>query len=189
MAFGIYLIIITVLVFAVVAIVVYFVSIFNGLVRLNRDIDKSWANIDVILKQRHDELPKLIEVCKGYMNYEKTVLRNLTELRSGWMKAETQSNKANISNMISDALKSLFAVAENYPNLKANEDFLQLQSRISGLESELADRREFYNDSVTNYNIRIKSIPDMWVASMMHYQPVDLFKVAEEDKKDVEIKF
>jgi len=189
MVSGIYLIILAAFVFVVVAVVVYFVSIFNGLVRLSRNIDKAWANIDVILKQRNDELAKLIEVCKGYMNYEKSVLSNLTELRSGWMKATTLSDKANISNMISDSLKSLFAVAENYPNLKANENFLQLQNRISGLESELADRREFYNDSVTNYNIRIKSIPDMWVAGMMHYQPVDLFKVAEEDKKDVEIKF
>ncbi|MCX9026361.1 MAG: LemA family protein [Candidatus Methanoperedens sp.] len=189
MVSGIYLIILAALVFVVVAVVVYFVSIYNGLVRLSRNIDKSWANIDVILKQRNDELAKLIEVCKGYMNYEKSVLSNLTELRSGWMKATTVSDKANISNMISDSLKSLFAVAENYPNLKANENFLQLQNRISGLESELADRREFYNDSVTIYNIRIKSIPDMWIAGKMHYQPVDLFKVAEEDKKDVEIKF
>jgi LemA protein len=189
MAFGIYYILLTGILLAVIAAVGYFVSIYNGLVRLNRNIEKSWANIDVILKQRHDELPKLIEVCKGYMNYEKTVLSDLTELRSGWMKATTLSDKANISNMISDGLKSLFAVAENYPNLEANENFLHIHKRISGLESELSDRREFYNDSVTNYNIRIKSIPDMWVANMMHYQPVYLFEVSEEDKKDVDIKF
>ena len=189
MAFGILLVIGAILGLAVVAIVVYIVSIFNGLVRLRRNIDKSWANIDVILKQRHDELPKLIEVCKGYMNYEKTVLKDLTELRSKWMDANTLSDKAQLSGQISDALKSLFAVAENYPNLKANESFLQLQNRISGLENELSDRREFYNDSVTAYNIRIKSIPDMWVAGMMHYQPIDLFQVTEEEKKDVDINF
>lgn len=189
MAFGIYYILVTGILLAVVAVVGYFVSIYNGLVRLNRNIDKSWANIDVILKQRYDELPKLIEVCKGYMNYEKSVLRDLTELRSDLMKATTVSDKANISNKISDGLKSLFAVAENYPNLEANENFLITHKRISGLESELSDRREFYNDSVTNYNVRIKSIPDMFVADMMHYLPVNLFKVLEEDKNDIDIKF
>jgi LemA protein len=189
MAFGIYYILVIGLLLAVMTVVMYFVSIYNGLVRLNRNIYKSWANIDVILKQRHDELPKLIEVCKGYMNYEKTVLRDLTELRSGLMKATTVSDKANISSKISDGLKSLFAVTENYPNLEANENFLHIHKRISGLESELADRREFYNDSITNYNIRIKSIPDIWLANMMHYMPVDLFKVSEDDNKDVDIKF
>jgi LemA protein len=189
MAIGILLIAATVIGLAAVAVIIYFVSIFNGLIRLRRNIDKSWANIDVILKQRHDELPKLIEVCKGYMNYEKTVLKSLTELRSKWMSATTLSDKAEISGQISEALKSLFAVAESYPNLKANENFLQLQNRISGLENELADRREFYNDSVTSFNTRIQSIPDMWVAGMMHYSSIDLFKVAEAEKKDVEIKF
>lgn len=189
MAFGTLMIIGTVLGLAVIVVVVYFVSIFNGLVRLRKNIDKSWVNIDVILKQRHDELPKLITVCKGYMSYEKGVLKDLTQLRSKWEDATTLSSKAQVSGQISDALKSLFAVAENYPNLKANESFLQLQSRISGLENELADRREFYNDSVTSYNVRIRSIPDMWVAGRMHYQPVDLFKVTEEEKKDVDIKF
>jgi LemA protein len=189
MASGIYFVLLTGVLLAIIAVVLYFVLIYNGLVRLSRNIDKSWVNIDVILKQRHDELPKLIEVCKGYMNYEKTVLRDLTDLRSGWTKATTISDKADVSNTISNTLKSLFAVTENYPGLKANENFLYLHRRISGLEGELSDRREFYNDSVTNYNVRIKSIPDMWVANMMRYQPVDLFKVSEEDKKDVDIKF
>jgi len=189
MAFGIEIIIASVFGLVGVGIIVYFVSIFNGLIRLRRNIDKSWANIDVILKQRHDELPKLIEVCKGYMKYEKSVLKDLTELRSKWMSASSLSDKAEVSNQISAALKSLFAVAESYPQLKANESFLQLQTRISGLENELADRREFYNDSVNTYNIRIKSIPDMWIAGTMHYQPIDMFKVTEEEKKDVNIKF
>jgi LemA protein len=189
MAFGIELIIAVIVGLFGIGVLAYFVSIFNGLVRLRKNIDKSWANIDVLLKQRHDELPKLIEVCKGYMKYEKGILQQLTELRTQWMSVNTLSDKANVSNMISDALKSLFADAENYPNLKANESFLQLQNRISGLETELADRREFYNDSVTSYNTRIQSIPDMWVAGMLHYQSIDLFKVTEEEKKDVEIKF
>lgn len=189
MPIGLLLIIGVVLALVIIGVVVYFVTIFNNLIRLRKNIDKAWANIDVILKQRHDELPKLIETCKGYMSYEKTVLKDLTELRSSWMKATTMRERAEISDRISGALKTLFAVAENYPRLKANENFLQLQTRISGLENELADRREFYNDSVNTYNIRIETIPDRFVAGMLKYQPKELFKVTEEEKKDVEIKF
>jgi|SRR5438445_10098716 len=171
----------------VVAFVVYFVSIFNGLVRLRNNITKSWANIDVILKQRHDELPKLLDTVKGYMRYERGLLTDLTKLRESWSKANTLGDKAKVSDQISKALVTLFARAENYPNLKANENFQQLQQRISGLESELADRREFYNDSVTQFNIRIQSFPDMFVARMMHLQPSTMFQVGAEEKTDVKI--
>ncbi|MEM5883187.1 MAG: LemA family protein [Candidatus Aenigmatarchaeota archaeon] len=171
-----------------IGVLVYIISIYNSLIRLRRNVDKAWANIEVILKQRHDELPKLIEVCKSYMKYEKSVLEEITKLRTRWAEASTQSEKIKISNQISAALKTLFAVAENYPKLRANENFLQLQSRISGLENELADRRELYNEFVTNYNIRIQSIPDKFVADIFKFAPVELFKVAEEEKKDVEIK-
>jgi LemA protein len=105
------------------------------------------------------------------------------------MTASTQAEKAKISDMISSGIKSLFAVAENYPQLKADENFLQLQARITGLENELADRREFYNESVNNYNIRIQSIPEMFIAKMLGYRPLELFKATEEERKDVEVKF
>jgi len=189
MTIGIEIIILAVVVLAGIIFLSYFVYVFNELIRLRRNIDKAWANIDVILKQRHDELPKLIETCKGYMKYEKSVLEELTNLRSRWMTASTQAEKAKISDMISSGIKSLFAVAENYPQLKANENFLQLQARITGLENELADRREFYNESVNNYNIRIQSIPDMFIAKMLGYRPLELFKAMEEERKDVEVKF
>ena len=157
---------------------------------MRNNISKSWANIDVLLKQRSDELPKLVNSVKGYIKYEEKVLTKVTEARTKFLDAQTVQEKAKADNMITDALKSLFAVAENYPTLKANDSFLQLQKRISGLENELADRREFYNDSVNEYNIKIDSFPDMIVARMMGYtQPEEMFKVEESDKKDVDIEF
>ncbi len=189
MAFGLEIIILAIVGLLLLGIIIYFVSIFNGLVRLKNNIKKSWSNINVLLKQRSDELPKLINSVKGYMKHEKGVLTKLTKARTSFLSAKTMSQKAAADNMISGALKTLFAVSENYPNLKANENFMQLQNRISGLENELADRREFYNDSVNTYNIRIESFPDMFVAGMMKLQQKEMFKVTEKDKKDVEVKF
>ena len=168
----------------------FLISIYNALVRMRNNISKSWANIDVILKQRSDELPKLVDSVKGYMKHEEGVLTKVTEARTKFLDAQTVQEKAKANNMITDALKSLFAVAENYPTLKANESFLQLQTRISGLENELADRREFYNDSVNEYNIKINSFPDLIVARMMGYtEPETMFEVDESDKNDVKIDF
>ena len=179
---------IVLLLFAV-AIVGYVIAIYNGLIKLKNNIKKSWANIDVLLKQRSDELPKLVSTVKGYMKHEREVLENVTKARTSFLNATTVAETAAADNMISGALKSLFAVAENYPDLKANENFMQLQTRISGIENEIADRREFYNDSVNQYNIRIQSIPDVIVARMMGYQNEEMFEVTEVDKQDVEIKF
>ena len=177
-----------VVVLFVVGIFIYFITIYNSLVRLKNDIDKAWANIDVLLKQRHDELPKLIETCKGYMQYEQKTFQLIVEARTSFMKATTVGEKAQADNLISGALKSLFAVSENYPELKANNNFLQLQKRISELEEHIADRREFFNDDVNTYNIRIQQLPDVFVARMLSLQRRDLFKVSEEDRRDVEVK-
>lgn len=173
----------------VVALVLYFLSIYNNLIMLNKDIEKSWANIDVLLKQRFDELPKLVAACKGYMTHEKTVLEEITKARSLYTGANTVGEKAAADNAITGALKTLFAVSENYPQLKANETFLNLQTRISSLENELADRREFYNDSVNTYNIRINQIPYNFVAGSLKYTDKPLFKAAPEETKDVKIEF
>jgi LemA protein len=177
-----------VVILAVVGVFVYLTTIYNSLVRLKNDIDKAWANIDVLLKQRHDELPKLIETCKGYMQYEQKTFLLVTDARTAFMKASSVGEKAQADNLISGALKSLFAVAENYPELKANNNFMQLQKRISELEEKIADRREFFNDDVNTYNIRIQQIPDVFIAGLMHLQHRDLFKVTEEDRRDVEVK-
>jgi LemA protein len=177
-----------VVILAGVGFVIYFITIFNSLVRLRNDIDKAWANIDVLLKQRHDELPKLIETCKGYMAYEQKTFQAITEARTAFTNATSVSEKAQADSMISGALKTLFAVAENYPELKANNNFMQLQGRITELEEKIADRREFFNDDVNTYNIRIQQLPDVFVARMMSLQHKDLFKVSEEDRRDVEVK-
>ena len=187
-AVGVVIAVLVVLGIIVIGLIMYVVGIYNNLVTLKNDIDRSFSNIDVLLKQRHDELPKLIETCKGYMQYEQKTFQLITEARTAFMKAGTVGEKAQADNMISGALKSLFAVSENYPELKANNNFLQLQKRISELEEKIADRREFYNDDVNTYNIRIQQFPDVIIAGMMHLQHHDLFKVAEEDRQDVDVK-
>jgi len=170
-----------------IGIVLYILAIYNGFIRLKNNIEKSWANINVILKQRSNEVPKLVKTIKGYMKYERKVLNEITKARTFYTGAKTVGQKAKADNMMTEALKSIFAVAENYPKLQAQDSFKQLQQRISGLENELADRREFYNDNVNNYNIRLESIPDRFVASMIKLKRKEMFQVAEEDKKDVEI--
>ena len=190
MAIGLVIIIIASVGFAVIAVVGYIVSLYNGLVTLKNNIEKSWANIDVLLKQRSDELPKLIASVKGYMKHEKEVLTALTKARTAFLNAQSMQEKAAADNVITAGLKTIFAVAENYPNLKANENFIQLQNRISGLENELADRREFYNDSTNNFNIRIESFPDMVIAKRMGLtQKQEMFKVTEAEKQDVKVEF
>jgi len=129
--------------FAIFGVVGYVVMIYNGLIALKNDIDKAWANIDVMLKQRHDELPKLLDVVKGYMNYERDTLLKITKARSMYQQAVTMDQKAQADQSMTTALRGFFAVAENYPDLKANNNFLQLQKRITELENQIADRREF----------------------------------------------
>jgi LemA protein len=173
----------------VIIVIGYAVSVYNGLVRLKNNIEKAWSNIDVLLKQRHDELSKLLETVKGYMKYEERVLKEVTEARTAFMNAQSVPDKARADGLMAGALKSLFAVAENYPDLKANQSFVSLQGRISALESQIADRREFYNDSVNTFNIRIEQIPDLFVARMLGYRRRDLFEVAEADKADIQVSF
>ncbi len=176
-----------IILFAAMAVLGYFLVIYNGLISLKENIKKSWANIDVILKQRYDELPKLISVCESYAAFEKGVLDRLMQAREKYFHADGVSGKAEASGQISAALKGIFALAENYPDLKTNKNFLQLQDRISHLEESLSDRREFYNDSTNNYNIRIQQIPDVFVANFLNYQREDLFQVAEIERQDVPI--
>ncbi|MBI4018894.1 MAG: LemA family protein [Candidatus Aenigmarchaeota archaeon] len=183
------MVILAVIGFFVIGFALFIIAIYNALVTLHNNIKKSRSNIDVLLKQRSDELPKLIESVKGYMKHEKSTLIDLTKARTQFLKAKTTSQKAEADNMITDALKTIFAVAENYPKLRANENFVQLQNRISGIENELADRREFYNDSVNTYNIKIHTFPDMFFANMLGYKDEELFVASEHERKDVKVKF
>lgn len=177
------------LVLGLAGIMVYAVGIYNTLVRLSNNIDKAWSNIDVILKQRHDELPKLVKVCNSYMTHERETMERVTSARSVYSRSTSVDEKAKAENQLSRALGRLFAVAEQYPDLKANQDFLNLQQRISGLENTIADRREFYNESVNIYNIRIEQIPAVWVAQQIGYRARPLLTVAEADRTDVELAF
>jgi LemA protein len=177
------------LLFAIVGLGVYVVLIFNGLIALKNDVSKAWANIDILLKQRHDELPNLVEVCKGYMNYERDTLEKITQARSQYQQAVSVDQKAQADRSMTSALRGLFAVAENYPQLKANENFLKLQNRITELESEIADRREYYNDSVNTFNIRIQQFPDTFIAAFMNAKPQPFFKVEESDRAAVQVSF
>ena len=185
---GIIILLGLVIILAFVGVVAYLLTIYNSLVRLRNDIDKAWSNIDVLLKQRHDELPKLIETCKGYMQYEQETFKKVVEARNAYSKASTLAEKAQSDNMITGALKTLFAVSEKYPDLKANSNFMQLQTRISELEEKIADRREFFNDDVNTFNIRIQQLPDVFVANMMGLQHRELFKVSDADRQDVDVK-
>ncbi|MEN8721065.1 MAG: LemA family protein [Oceanococcaceae bacterium] len=173
------------------AALLYGVLIYNNLVNLKHQVSKSWANIDVLLKQRHDELPKLVETCKQYMQYEGDTLEKVMLARAAAQTARGQGDVKGVGAAESQmrmGLGQLFAVAENYPELKANESFQQLQARISGLENAIADRREFYNEAVNINNVRIEQIPDVIIARLCNFRPADLMEFADSELTDVNIK-
>jgi LemA protein len=175
--------------FAIAGVFIYLIAIYNGLITIKNDIDKAWANIDVLLKQRHDELSKLLDVTRGYMEFERDTLTKVTQARNQYQQAVTIDQKAQADQSMTSALRGFFAVAENYPDLKANSNFQQLEQRITSLENEIADRREFYNDSVNTFNIRIQEVPDTFVAAFMRLTPRAMLKVEEAEKADVAMSF
>ena len=169
---------------------VYFVRIYNGLIALRENVRKAWANIDVLLTQRHDELPKLVETCKRYMQYEQETLERVMQARSAVFKAQSRGDVAAVGaaeDQLRQGLGRLFAVAENYPELKADSSFRHLQTRISELEEAIADRRELYNESVNLNNIRIQTFPDLIVARMFEFKQSALLEFTEEQKRDVDL--
>jgi LemA protein len=169
---------------------IYLIMIYNGLVNCKNNVAKAWANIDVLLKQRHDELPKLIDTCKHYMRYEAETLENVIKARSRVAQASESHNLLALGQaegQLRSGLGALFALAEAYPALQANEQFLHLQTRITGLENGIADRREFYNDSVTIYNIRIEQFPDGVVARWFAYTPKTLLRFAAAEIEDIDV--
>ncbi|WP_207062828.1 LemA family protein [Motiliproteus sp. SC1-56] len=169
----------------------YLVLIYNNLVSLKHNVSKAWANIDVLLKQRHEELPKLVETCKQYMGYEKETLAAVTQARSAVSKARQEGNIQALGaaeTQLRLGLGNLFALAEAYPELKASEAFQHLQLRITGLEQDIADRREFYNASVNLNNVRIEQFPDLMVARGLGFKDFDLLEFSEAEKADVDMK-
>ena len=153
------------------------VAVFNGLISLRNEIRRSWSNIDVLLKQRFDEIPRLVDVCKGYMKHEREVLELITKARARVLEANEISSQTRAEDGLTDALRNLFAVVEKYPDLQANDSFLKLQHRITELEDQIADRREFYNQCVTAYNTRRESFPDLIVANSFRFEPATWWRV------------
>lgn len=170
---------------------VYLVMIYNNLVQVKHNVSKAWANIDVLLKQRHDELPKLVETCKQYMKFEQDTLQKVIEARAKVFSArESQDMRAlgTAEAGLRASVGSLFALAEQYPDLKTNQTFLQLQSRITGLENAIADRREFYNESANINNVRVEQFPDAIVAGMFNFKQAQLLEFDAAEKTDVDVK-
>jgi len=174
----------TLIIVLVVVLVIglYAGAIYNNLVRLKHQVAKAWSNIDVILKQRHDELPNLVAVCREYMSYEQETLQRVIEARSAVSSARQRGDVRGLGQAeeaLRGGLDRLFALAENYPDLKANASFQQLSQRISYLEDSIADRRELYNDSVNVNNMRIEQLPDLLIARLFTFKPFELLEFAE----------
>ncbi len=166
------------------------VIIYNTLVSLKNNVGKAWADIDVLLEKRYDLIGKLVDVVKGYAKYEKSVLVQITNLRTAWSGVQDSTDatdKMSASNQISQGLRTLFANVENYPNLKADDTFLQLQKALVEIEGEIAGRREFYNDSVNEFNIKIKVVPYVFFSNAMGYKPFAFFQAADEAKNPVKV--
>ena len=177
---------------AVIAVIaVYAVGIYNGLVKLRESVKQAWSNIDVLLVQRHDELPKLVETCKRYMQYEQETLERVMKARASVFQAAGRGDVAAVGaaeSSLRAGLGQLFAVVENYPQLKADESFRHLQARITQLEESIADRRELYNASVNLNNVRVHQFPDVIVARMFDFKEAGLLEFTEEHKSDVDMK-
>lgn len=174
-----------------ILITLYVILIYNNLVNLKHNVAKAWSNIDVLLKQRHDELPKLVEVCKQYMGYEQETLERVMQARSQVADARAGGDVRALGQAETGmrlGLGNLFAVAEAYPDLKANVTFQQLADRITALENSIADRREYYNESVNVNNVRIEQFPDVLVARKFGFKAFDLLEFSEAEKADVDLK-
>ena len=169
---------------------IYAVRIYNGLVALRENVRKAWSNIDVLLTQRHDELPKLVETCKRYMAHERDTLERVMQARSAVFKAQGSGDVRALGaaeQQLREGLGRLFAVVENYPDLKADQSFQHLQTRITQLEDTIADRRELYNEAVNLNNIRIQTFPDLIVARLFEFRTAPLLEFTEEQKRDVDL--
>jgi LemA protein len=174
----------------VIALIIYFVGIYNGLVNLRESVKVSWANIDVLLKQRHDELPKLVETCKRYMQFEQETLEKVMRARASVNQASESGNVAAVGaaeQQLRAGMIRLYAVAEQYPQLKSDETFKHLQARITALEESIADRREMYNDQVNLNNIRVSVFPDLMIARRFGFVPAHLLEFTGEEKRDVDV--
>lgn len=178
-----------IIILIVLAIVVFVWFLYNSLVTARMRVKEAFSQIDIQLKRRTDLIPNLIETVKGYAKHEKGVFEEVTKARSALIGAKSVEKKAEANNMLTDALKSVFAVAEAYPNLRATENFKQLQDELSDTENKIAYSRQFYNSNVLDYNTKIAVFPNMLIASMFHFTPEQFFAASEEEKKSVKVSF
>ncbi len=181
--------IIWILIIIAVLVILYVIVAYNRLIVLRNRIENAWAQIDVQLKRRADLIPNLVETVKGYVKHERNTLKMVTEARTALQNARTVAKKAEASNMITDALKSLFAVAEAYPNLKANENFKLLQEELAGTESKIAYARQFYNDNVLKSNNKVQQFPSRIIAGMFGFKQKEFFEVEASARKAVKVEF
>lgn len=165
------------------------VLIYNGLIALKNRVDEAWSDIDVQLKRRYDLIPNLVNTVKGYATHERELFEKVTEARSAAMGAQTPAQKEQAENVLSGTLKSLFAIAENYPDLKANQNFLELQRELTDTEDKIQAARRFYNGNVRDFNIKIETVPSNIIAGMMNLTKREFFEAEEGEKKVVEVKF
>ena len=174
----------------IVFLVIFVISAYNSLVTLRQRVKNAWSQIDVQLQRRFDLIPNLVETVKGYMSHEQDVLTKVTELRSSWANAQTISEKAELDNQLSGALKTIMAVSENYPDLKASQNFAELQEELRNTENKISYSRQFYNDSVTRYNTKLELFPSNFIASMFHFTAETLFEAeSDEARKNVKVDF
>ena len=174
----------------VVVLILFIIKLYNDLVGLREKVKNAWSQIDVQLQRRFDLIPNLIETVKGYMEHESEVLTKVTDLRSSWANAETVKEKSALDTELSGALKTIMAVSENYPDLKANQNFSQLQEELQNTENKISFSRQFYNDITTKYNIKLEVVPSNIIAALFHFKPEELFEAeSEEARKNVKVDF
>ena len=182
-------IILIIILVIIILIVLYFIYAYNGLIKARNTVKNSWAQINVQLKRRNDLIPNLVETVKGYASHEKTVLEDVTKARTQVMNANTVEETGKANNQLSGAIKSLFAVAENYPELKANTNFQQLQSELTETEDKIAYSRQFYNDTVLMYNNKCQMFPSNIIANMFHFQEEEFFEAPEGETAVPKVEF
>ena len=174
----------------VIVLVIAIIGMYNSLVQSKIKVDNAWSQIDVQLQRRFDLIPNFVETVKGYMTHEKETFEKIAELRTSWANTQSVAEKANLDNQLSTALKTIMAVSENYPELKANQNFSELSEELRNTENKISFSRQFYNDSVTMYNTKLQVFPSNIIAGMFNFTPRDLFKAeSDEVRKNVKVDF
>ncbi len=173
----------------IIVVAIWFVAVYNGLIKFKNRVDEAWSDIGVQLKRRYDLIPNLVNTVKGYATHEKDLLENVTKARTEAMGAQNPKDSAQKENMLSDTLKSLFAVSENYPDLKANQNFLELQRELTDTEDKIQASRRFYNGNVRDFNTKVQVFPTNLIAGMLNFKDYDFFEVTEKEKENIEVKF